>query len=53
MEVDKFVTTLPKEDHPKSLDNYGYILVDTMQDAIDTVNEIASEHLRACDKKSI
>lgn len=30
----------------KSLDNYGYILVaDTMQDAIDTVNEIASEHL--------
>lgn len=30
----------------KSLDNYGYILVtDTMQDAIDTVNEIAPEHL--------
>ena len=30
----------------KSLKNYGYLLVcDNMQDAIDTVNEIASEHL--------
>jgi histidinol dehydrogenase len=30
----------------KSLENYGYLLVcDNMQDAIDTVNEIASEHL--------
>lgn len=30
----------------KSLDNYGYILVaDTMEEAIDTANEIASEHL--------
>lgn len=30
----------------KSLDNYGYILLaETMEDAIDTVNEIASEHL--------
>lgn len=30
----------------KSLDNYGYILVaENMQDAIDAVNEIASEHL--------
>lgn len=47
VEVDKFVETLSrKEIIRKSLDNYGYILVaDTMQDAIDTVNEIASEHL--------
>jgi len=30
----------------KSLENYGYILVaESMQQAIDTVNEIASEHL--------
>ncbi len=30
----------------KSLDNYGYILVaDTLSDAIDAANEIASEHL--------
>ncbi len=30
----------------KSLDNYGYILVaESMQDAIDAANEIASEHL--------
>ncbi len=30
----------------KSLDNFGYILVaDTLQDAIDTANEIAPEHL--------
>ena len=30
----------------KSLENYGYILVaDTMDEAIDAVNEIASEHL--------
>lgn len=30
----------------KSLENYGYILVaDTMEDAIDTANAIASEHL--------
>lgn len=30
----------------KSLDHYGYILVaETMQDAIDAANEIASEHL--------
>jgi len=35
-----------KEIIQKSLDNYGYILVaDSMADAIDAVNEIASEHL--------
>lgn len=52
MEVDKFVATLSrKEIIRKSLDNYGYILVaDTMQDAIDTVNEIASEHLELVTK---
>lgn len=52
VEVDKFVTTFSrKEIIQKSLDNYGYILVaDTMQDAIDTVNEIASEHLELVTK---
>lgn len=46
-EVDKFVEELSrKEIITKSLDNYGYILVaDNLQDAIDTANEIASEHL--------
>lgn len=52
VEVDKFVEALSrKEIIRKSLDNYGYILVaDTMQDAIDTVNEIASEHLELVTK---
>ena len=51
-EVDAFVKILSrKEIIRKSLDNYGYILVaDTMQDAIDTVNEIASEHLELVTK---
>ncbi len=46
-EVEKFIRVLSrKEIIRKSVDNYGYILVaDNMQDAIDTVNEIASEHL--------
>lgn len=46
-EVDGFVRDLSrKEIIQKSLDSYGYILVaDSMQDAIDTANEIASEHL--------
>ena len=35
----------------KSLDNYGYILVaDTMEDAIDAANEIASEHMEILTK---
>ena len=52
VEVDTFVEVLSrKEIIRKSLDNYGYILVaDTMQDAIDTVNEIASEHLELVTK---
>ncbi|HBN56487.1 MAG TPA: histidinol dehydrogenase, partial [Lachnospiraceae bacterium] len=46
-EAEKFVQVLSrKEIIQKSLDNYGYILVaDSMEDAIDTVNTIASEHL--------
>ena len=35
----------------KSLENYGYILVaETMDDAIDAANEIASEHLEILTK---
>ncbi len=46
-QVDKFLEVLSrKEIISKSLDNFGYILVaDTMDDAIETANEIASEHL--------
>lgn len=46
-EIDQFVTELSrKEIIQKSLDNYGYILVaDNMEEAIDTVNAIASEHM--------
>ncbi len=46
-EVDAFVEQLSrKEIISKSLDNYGYILLaDTMDEAIETANEIASEHL--------
>ena len=45
--VDTFTAQLSRKDIiQKSLDNYGYILLaDSMQDAVDTVNEIASEHL--------
>lgn len=46
-EVDGFVAALSRKDIlEKSLENYGYILVaDSMEDAIATANEIASEHL--------
>lgn len=46
-EVDKFVAELSrKEIIEKSLENYGYILIaDSVEEAIDTANEIASEHL--------
>lgn len=46
-QVDLFVNELSRtEIMQKSLDNYGYILVaDTMEEVIDTANEIASEHL--------
>ena len=51
-EVDGFVNVLSrKEIMQKSLDNYGYILVaETMEDAIDAANEIASEHLEILTK---
>ena len=46
-QVEIFVESLSRtEIMRKSLENYGYILVaETMQDAIDAANEIASEHL--------
>jgi histidinol dehydrogenase len=46
-EIDAMVPGLSrKEIIEKSLENYGYALVaDTMEDAIDAVNDIASEHL--------
>lgn len=51
-EVESFVKVLSrKEIIQKSLDNYGYILVaDNMDDAIDAVNEIASEHMEIVTK---
>jgi len=46
-EIDVFTKTLSRREIIcKSLENYGYILVaDTMAEAIDIANEIASEHL--------
>ena len=46
-EAEQFVAQLSrKEILQKSLDNYGYILIaETLDDAIDAANEIASEHL--------
>ena len=47
VQVDKFIDELSrKEIMRKSIDNYGYILLaDNMSDAIDAVNDIASDHL--------
>lgn len=47
VQVDKFIDEFSrKEIMRKSIDNYGYILLaDNMSDAIDAVNDIASEHL--------
>ena len=47
VQVDKFIDELSrKEIMRKSIDNYGYILfADNLSDAIDAVNDIASEHL--------
>lgn len=52
VEADRFVAELSrKEIIQKSLDNYGYILIaETLSDAIDTANEIASEHLEIVTK---
>ncbi|MCL2864335.1 MAG: histidinol dehydrogenase [Lachnospiraceae bacterium] len=46
-EVDALLRVLPRRDiMQKSLDHYGYILVaDSMEDAVQAANEIASEHL--------
>ncbi len=51
-EVDGFVAKLSrKEIIQKSLDNYGYILLaNTLDEAIDVANEIASEHLEIVTK---
>lgn len=46
-QVEVFTAQLERKDIiRKSLDNYGYILIaETMEDGIEAVNEIASEHL--------
>ena len=46
-EVDGFLQVLSRSEIiKKSLDNYGYILVvDTMDEAVETANNIAPEHL--------
>lgn len=51
-EVDGFVKVLSRQAIiEKSLDNYGYILVaDSMEDAIDAANDIASEHMEILTK---
>ncbi len=51
-EADAFLTRLSRKDILiKSLENYGWILVaDTMEEAIDTANAIASEHLEIVTK---
>ena len=51
-EVDKFTVELSRtEIIQKSLDNYGYILLaESMEQAIETTNEIASEHLEILTK---
>ncbi len=51
-QAEAFVETLSrKEILQKSLDNYGYILVvDTLEEAVETANEIASEHLEIVTK---
>ena len=51
-QVEEFVNQLSRTDiMKKSLENYGYILIaESMDDAIDTANEIASEHLEILTK---
>ncbi len=51
-EVDGFVKVLSRSEiMQKSLDNYGYILVaESMDEAIEVANEIASEHLEIVTK---
>ncbi len=47
LEIDRFLKTLSRADIiSKSLDNYGYILlVDSLEEGIETVDQIAPEHL--------
>lgn len=54
VEVGKFVAKLSRKDIiQKSLDNYGYILVaDSLEDAIEAANDIASEHLEIVTKNA-
>ena len=51
-QIDGFLKELSRADIiQKTLDNYGYILIaDTMDEVIDTANEIASEHLEIMTK---
>ena len=51
-EIEGFLQTLSRADIiRKSLDNFGYILVaDTMEEAIEITNNIASEHLEVVTK---
>lgn len=51
-QIDEFLKTLSRaEIIRKSLDNYGYILIASdLDEAIDTVNSIASEHLEILTK---
>ena len=51
-EIDKFLNELSRTEIIKSsLENYGYILLcDSIDDAIDAANEIASEHLEIITK---
>lgn len=51
-EIDEFVKVLSrKEIITKSLENYGYILVaDSMDEAVEVANDIASEHLEIVTK---
>lgn len=51
-QVDEFTASLSRRDIiSHSIENYGYILLaDTMEDAIDAVNAIASEHLEILTK---
>ena len=52
-EIGKFLDVLSRNDiMQKSIDNYGYILIAAnMDEAIDVVNEIASEHLELVTKE--
>ncbi len=52
IEVDRLVANLSRREIiEKSLNNYGYILlVDSLDEAADTANEIASEHLEILTK---